>query len=212
MRIEKVFFLGLILLLLANRVYATTHTIPFVSYSFNPSSLTVTVGDTIIWTGDFTMHQIESTPGGALPTGASPIGPSAVMVMSSFKYVVTVAGKYDYRCHFHFAPPFNMVASFTATAGANDVNPISANVSDAQNFPNPFKTNTVVRYTLTKQTEIDLRFFDLSGKEVRHFTNPIQSAGEHEFTLNGSNLPSGVYYYQLQAGEAVLTRQMILAK
>jgi hypothetical protein len=152
------------------------------------------------------MHQIQST---SVPSGAANFGPSAVGSEPSFSYTVTVAGQYNYQCNFHFSS--GMVGSFTATE-ASDVSPIPANVIEVQNFPNPSIGKTMIHYTLTKPSQVDLRLYDLSGKEQYHTSEGFQSEGMHMIFIDAGTLPSGSYTYELKTGEAILTREMIILK
>jgi len=57
-----------------------------------------------------------------------------------------------------------------------------------------------------------LKVFDLLGNEIATLLNEEKSAGEHEVEFDASNLPSGIYFYKLQAGSYLETRKMVLLK
>jgi len=61
-------------------------------------------------------------------------------------------------------------------------------------------------------SEVSLKLFDVLGKEVATLVNERQEAGAYNYTLNASNLSSGVYFYRLQAGNFVQTKKMMLIK
>ena len=92
--------------------FGTTHTISFGGTSFSPSSLNVSTGDTIVWSGAFAYHYIQST---SVPSGAPTFGATDANT-TSLSYVVSVAGTYNYQCNIHYA--MGMTGSFTATAPA----------------------------------------------------------------------------------------------
>jgi hypothetical protein len=81
-----------------------------------------------------------------------------------------------------------------------------------QNYPNPFNPTTVISYQLPVASEVSLKLFDVLGKEVATLVNERQEAGAYNYTLNASNLSSGVYFYRLQAGNFVQTKKMMLIK
>jgi hypothetical protein len=81
-----------------------------------------------------------------------------------------------------------------------------------QNYPNPFNPTTVMSYQLPVASEVSLKLFDVLGKEVATLVNERQEAGAYNYTLNASNLSSGVYFYRLQAGNFVQTKKMMLVK
>ncbi|MDZ7363850.1 MAG: T9SS type A sorting domain-containing protein [candidate division KSB1 bacterium] len=86
-----------------------------------------------------------------------------------------------------------------------------------QNFPNPFNPETAIKYELPKPAEVKLDIYDLQGRQVRTLVNQRQPAGRYTITWNGRNeqgeaLASGVYLYQLRAGNFVQTRRMALVR
>jgi hypothetical protein len=68
-----------------------------------------------------------------------------------------------------------------------------------QNYPNPFNPSTTISYTLPKTSVVALRIFNTLGQEVAALVNERKEAGFHEVTWNASSIPSGVYFYRLQA-------------
>ena len=66
-----------------------------------------------------------------------------------------------------------------------------------------------IEYKVTKGKIIFVR---RKGQEVTRLVSEVQQAGYHQVTWNASNLPSGIYFYRLQAGEFVQTRKMLLIK
>ncbi|MBK8983249.1 MAG: T9SS type A sorting domain-containing protein [Ignavibacteria bacterium] len=82
----------------------------------------------------------------------------------------------------------------------------------SQNYPNPFNPNTVIRYSITGNRNVNLKVFDALGKEIVTLVNEKQNTGSYLVDFYGEGLPSGVYFYRLQAGEFVETKSMILLK
>ncbi len=81
-----------------------------------------------------------------------------------------------------------------------------------QNFPNPYNPSTIIKYSLPIKTQIQLIVFNALGEELRQLVNEEKEAGNYEIEFNASSLPSGVYFYQLIAGNFVETKKMILIK
>ena len=79
-----------------------------------------------------------------------------------------------------------------------------------QNYPNPFNPATTIRYATTKPGQVLLKVYNLAGKEIEVLVNEKQPAGEHKIRWNPIGLPSGVYFYRLQAGEFTATKKLIL--
>ncbi|MBK8552256.1 MAG: VCBS repeat-containing protein [Ignavibacteria bacterium] len=82
----------------------------------------------------------------------------------------------------------------------------------SQNFPNPFNPKTVIYYSLTENRFTELIIFDVQGKEAMTLVNEKQDPGIYRVELDGSRLPSGVYFYKLTSGEFTDTKRMILIK
>jgi len=81
-----------------------------------------------------------------------------------------------------------------------------------QNYPNPFNPSTVVKYQLAKNSIVTINVYDVLGREVKTLVNEWQIAGNHSFTFNASNLPSGMYFYRIQAGGNSETKKLLLLK
>jgi hypothetical protein len=81
-----------------------------------------------------------------------------------------------------------------------------------QNYPNPFNPNTGIRYQVSGVSHVDLRVFDLLGREVAVLANEVKQPGTYRVTWNATNFSSGVYFCRLQAGNVVESRKMLLLK
>ena len=67
-----------------------------------------------------------------------------------------------------------------------------------QNYPNPFNPNTIIGYQISSNSFVRLKAFDITGREIKTLVNQRQNPGEYKFEFNGSDLNSGVYFYQLE--------------
>lgn len=81
-----------------------------------------------------------------------------------------------------------------------------------QNYPNPFNPTTTIEFSLPFDTYIHIFVVDIRGNKIVDLVNAKMKSGNHNVMFNGSNLASGVYYYQITAGEYCSTRKMILLK
>lgn len=81
------------------------------------------------------------------------------------------------------------------------------------NFPNPFNPSTTIRYEIAAQSSITLKVYDILGKEITTLVAENKQPGSYEvqFTMD-SGLASGVYFYQLKAGDYIQTKKMIYLK
>ncbi|MBZ0204077.1 MAG: FG-GAP-like repeat-containing protein [Ignavibacteria bacterium] len=81
-----------------------------------------------------------------------------------------------------------------------------------QNYPNPFNPLTRIMFDLPEASNVILKLYDNTGKEILAMLNEELKAGTYTFELNGSNLSSGVYFYKITAGSNVDTKKMVLVK
>ncbi len=82
----------------------------------------------------------------------------------------------------------------------------------SQNYPNPFNPSTRIKFHLPENTFTSLKIYDVSGREIMNMINEKLQRGEYEYEFNGSDLPSGVYFYKLETESYTQTRKMILIK
>lgn len=81
-----------------------------------------------------------------------------------------------------------------------------------QNYPNPFNPETIITYNLSKNVDVNLSVYNISGQLVTTLINQKQAAGEHTLKWNAKNLSSGIYIYQLRSGTLTQSRKMILLR
>lgn len=90
-------------------------------------------------------------------------------------------------------------------------NPVKFNLS--QNYPNPFNPMTIIKYKCSMYNDVSLKVFDVLGNEVTELVNEKQNAGSYRVDFDGSNLPSGIYFYSLYIdGNLLDSKRMILLK
>lgn len=81
-----------------------------------------------------------------------------------------------------------------------------------QNYPNPFNPGTKIKYDLPKAGHVTIKVYDILGRKVETLINEEKPAGNYEVEFSGSNLSSGIYFYELQAGNYSSVKKMILIK
>lgn len=81
-----------------------------------------------------------------------------------------------------------------------------------QNYPNPFNPVTRIRFDIPEAEDVILIVYDILGKQVDVLLNERLTTGSYEYTYNAVGLSSGVYFYSLITGKAVLTKKMLLTK
>ncbi len=105
--------------------------------------------------------------------------------------------------------------SFPLTGTGNNNNSVSfipEKYSLEQNYPNPFNPTTKIRYYLAADNNVTLKVYNELGKEVSTLVNKTQNAGNYEVIFDGNSLSSGIYYYEISAGNFKEAKKMLLVK
>ena len=79
-----------------------------------------------------------------------------------------------------------------------------------QNYPNPFSDQTNIRFSLGKESLVQIRIQDVLGKEVRCQVIGLSPADDHKKTIHKQDLAPGIYYYTLDAGDHSQTMKMLV--
>jgi len=127
-----------------------------------------------------------------------------------------MAGTYDLNC------------AVQDVKGSSDSSVITINVSDFtvvhdntpisnvnklyQNYPNPFNPSTTIEFSLPKAEYVELKIYNILGKEISTLVSKNLNPGNHTYRFDGRNLAGGIYYYQLTAGEYREVKKMVLIK
>ncbi len=82
----------------------------------------------------------------------------------------------------------------------------------SQNYPNPFNPSTIIKYQIPEANFVSLIVYNVLGNEIEALVYEEKPTGTYEVEFSGNGLPSGIYFYKLQAGSFVETRKMILLK
>ncbi|MCK9426278.1 MAG: T9SS type A sorting domain-containing protein [Ignavibacteriaceae bacterium] len=101
-----------------------------------------------------------------------------------------------------------------------NVPPLPDNFQLSQNYPNPFNPSTKIKYSIPWQSFVNIKVYDLLGKEVSTLVNEVKPAGNYEVEFNANKLSNGVYFYRLKANDPesssglsfVESKKMILIK
>ncbi len=112
----------------------------------------------------------------------------------------------------------NLLAYNTGiSTSVNDVNIEKIEFNLKQNYPNPFNPQTNIEFELKKDSNVELKVYDINGQEVNTLINNNLNSGNHKLIWNGTDnnnnkVSSGVYFYRLNANGTTDTKKMILLK
>jgi plastocyanin len=199
-------FLAIILVLAVKSDWAATHVVQFggsIGFAFSPSSFTAKVGDTVKWDGDFSMHPLSST---TIPANAASWHNGSG---TSFLYVITVPGTYNYQCDVHVS--IGMTGSFTASvssvqqrmpwANAERLNPALFINASAAGKPS-------VSFFVPSAGLVTIEVFDLLGHKAATLVNQVKEAGSYEVALKSVVPAHGLYFVKLAAGGVEIVRTL----
>ena len=190
----------------------TVHVVEVRNFEFVPINVDIAVGDTVEWQWVEGTHTTtsDSTTGKNVWDEPIDIGHQV------FRFVITAPGVHHYHCTPHQSI---MVGTITATSvnSVDDETNLVENFQLSQNYPNPFNPTTNLEYTIGSRQFVTLKVYNLLGKEVATLVNEEKSAGTYEVIFNSHsgnvrNLPSGIYFYELKAGNLTQTKKMMLIK
>ncbi len=81
-----------------------------------------------------------------------------------------------------------------------------------QNYPNPFNNQTIIQYSIPEQQHVQLAIYDVLGRKVTTLVDEIQTQGIYSQAFNATDLASGIYFYQLQTEQDVVSEKMTIIK
>ncbi len=106
----------------------------------------------------------------------------------------------------------NLLRKNNVTLAADNPVQIAEEFELHQNYPNPFNPSTTISFYIPKTQELTVKIYNLLGREIVTLANRKFTTGHHQLSWHAENFASGLYFYQLTAGETVKTRKMLLQK
>ena len=116
-------------------------------------------------------------------------------------------GKYFYRLK-----QLDFDGSFEYSNEVEVIVTVPEKLELSQNYPNPFNPSTNIKYQISTSNHVLLIVYDVLGNEVATLVNEVKPAGNYEVKFDARSLSSGTYFYKLQAGSFVETKEMVLMK
>jgi hypothetical protein len=127
--------------------------------------------------------------------------------VKKIKLVVTSG----YRSDYWELGEFEVFGVFGLTP-VDDFENLPVSSSLVQNYPNPFNPATTINYNIASQTHVRIKVYDMLGKLLTTLVDEIKPAGTHKVKFYASDLPSGIYFLQMQAGNYRGLKKMMLVK
>ncbi|MCJ7553268.1 MAG: T9SS type A sorting domain-containing protein, partial [Ignavibacteriaceae bacterium] len=113
----------------------------------------------------------------------------------------------------NWSDTFKFKTMLDPSSVANEISSIADDYLLEQNYPNPFNPTTMIRFNLSEAGIVSLKIYNLLGQEVASLINSeFYNSGSYELNFDASNLPSGIYFYRINANEFSASKKMILIK
>ncbi|MBI5059012.1 T9SS type A sorting domain-containing protein [candidate division KSB1 bacterium] len=200
------------LLALSLSATATVHTVTVSNFQFSPATVTIQLGDTVVWNNTGGTHNVNHTGNPQLfRSGNAAPAPWTYQYPNASQSTPLPVGSYPYVCQPH-APGMAGTVVVEAAAAGDVRAELPAATELSQNFPNPFNANTEIVFSLQQSTPVKLAVYNVLGESVRSLIDGELSAGTHRLNFDASGLSTGIYYYALATPTTTLTRKMLFMK
>ena len=186
------------LLFISTSSMAVVHSVVVSNFQFTPASLSVNVGDTIVWTLGSGNH---TTTSNTIPVGADPWDSPINSSVQSFTYIITVAGTYDYIC--------------TPHVFAGQIVAINTGINSLDLFSN-FNIFSVrpsiynISYSLARSGNIKISVYDITGKSAKILKSSYQTAGTYTSNYNFEDLKKGIYIFEMIIDKHRFTKRLVI--
>lgn len=118
-------------------------------------------------------------------------------------------GNTMYLCDFDY----NIVGVWTKVVGVEEISITKVPAGyELKNYPNPFVSATNISFAIPKSGLVELKVYDVLGREVRALINEPMVAGKYNITFNATDMAAGVYYYRLVSDNQAITKKMLIVK
>lgn len=183
----------------------TTHEVTVSNNKFDPSELTIAVGDIVKWTNTEGSHSVDGTTE-TFPSNPASFGNEVGTEGWTYSFTFNTEGVHDYRCGVHTATMTGKITVGTST-GIDDV--VSA-TNLKQAYPNPVSD---VLYVPVKdnsgfENKFVVRIYNLNGKMVTQNSSDYMS----KLDINVESLKNGVYIYQVSQNEKIIQSEKFVVK
>lgn len=105
-----------------------------------------------------------------------------------------------------------ILSTTSSPIGLSNNQNTATNFNLGQNYPNPFNPSTTIEYSLSKQSDVLIKLYDVLGQEVKTLVDDKKGIGSYKIEFDGSGLSSGTYFYQITLDGLADTKKMVLIK
>lgn len=169
----------------------TSYSVDVSGLSFTPSTLTINVGDTVVWTNTGGTHNVNGSTS-IYSSNPESFG-NEIGTGWTYSHVFTIAGTYDYRCDLHYSS--GMVGQVQVNEVATDISVLDSQDPEIFLYPNPVKNQLHLVIKKQKLMETSVSIYNLLGGKI--LIQPI-SINSEQIDFDVSVLKSGVYFFKVE--------------
>lgn len=114
--------------------------------------------------------------------------------------------------HYSNNPLFFFTTGTTITDVKNKSREIPSKFELYQNYPNPFNPTTLIKYDVSKTSQVIISVYDVLGRKVIDLVNTLRAPGQYSVEFDGALFPSGVYFVRMKAGTFIKVQKIVLVK
>jgi hypothetical protein len=141
-------------------------------------------------------------------------GMPAANIISEMNYIdsISINGKFYVVAATYGRGIFMREISGDDPIAVNNITSNAYRYELMQNYPNPFNPSTTIKFSLPVRDFVDIKIFDIAGREMMTLISKNMSAGAHEIKFDASKFSSGIYFYRMKTEKYSRTMKMILIK
>jgi plastocyanin len=178
---------------------ASIHTVVNSGFTFSPNTITINMGDTVIFSLDIIhaakeVSQVTWNANGNTSNGGfSTLKGGGTVIMNQL-------GTFYYVCANHYFMGMKGTITVVSPTGVNTGSSVvPREFALAQNFPNPFNPGTTIKFELPVESRVKVKVMNVEGKIIATLVDQIQAPGYQSIYWDGSNSATGIYFYKLEA-------------
>lgn len=193
---------------------AATVQVDMRNFFFDPESVSIDQGDTIMWfsvEGNHTSTSgLDGVPDGYWDSGLLSPG-------QSYSFVFDTVGTFDYYCTPHWTFGMAGVVMVNPTGIEENELGLGRSTGIEQNYPNPFVSSTKISYTIDAHAMTEINIYDASGLKIKTLVQQRMAPGDYSVTWSGKDeggtqVPAGVYFYEIRKDEDIIRRKMLVLR
>jgi plastocyanin len=207
---KKLILISIFLVSVVGASFGTTVTITNNGFAFSPATITINVGDSVLFSLASVHNAIQVSKATWEANSATPLSGGFSLPLGGGKVGFSVADTIYYVCGPHVAS-FQMKGVIIVKSNVTDVSILNSNIQEVNVFPDPAIDFITVSYTLPSASTVNIRIINSVGLEVKNILYESQSAGKYQETITLNNqFTRGVYFILMNSNNQSYIQKLIV--